>query len=101
MVNFDKKWRISELQYVLLVSKHGNTFCRSITPLFFFVFQAKTPAIVSGSPGGSRSSGESSGNLNFTDFVQRFRFCTPPTSMKILTFPFILLKTGPETLLNR
>ena len=40
--------------------------------LFFLVFQAKNPPVLSGPPRGICSSGESSGDLNFTDFVSHF-----------------------------
>ena len=43
-----------------------------MSPLFFLVFQAENPADPSGPPRGICSSGESYGDLHFTDFVPPF-----------------------------
>ena len=77
--------------YVDSRGKSGEKSDESVVfSLFFLVFWAKNPSIVSGPSRGPRSSGESFGNLNLTDFVPHFHVFPHRNDFVLQFFVFLL-----------
>ena len=73
-------------------------------PLFFLAFQPKNPPVRSGPPRGICSSGESSGDLNLTDFVPHFHVFFVPKCVFLQFFRFFAIRIAswqPRTLPGR